>query len=282
MRYIPLKETKPKEVLIGKDYTLEQWDKEAKILLDRLKIAQNETARNKIIDDNKYFWGKLKEWLLSLSDQKCWFSEAKDCFNYWHVEHFRPKKDSKELDGTKHCGYWWLAFEWDNFRICGGVGNTKKGTFFPLQDESKRVVISGGDLRYESPLLLDPANSHDTSLLYFNMEGRAIPDPSIISNWETDRVVRSVERYNLDFPALMDKRKTVWNDCWKHIQDYLQELEKLHKGDQDNPIARHELQSKADAIIKLTCGDKEFSAVARACILSTGDPRVLRFAKQFK
>lgn len=54
MRYIPLKETKPKEVLIGKDYTLEQWDKEAKILLDRLKTAPNETVRNKIIDDNKY------------------------------------------------------------------------------------------------------------------------------------------------------------------------------------------------------------------------------------
>jgi uncharacterized protein (TIGR02646 family) len=276
MRYIPLEDKIPEQVLIDKDYTLQQWIEKANILLEKLKSAPNETARNKIIDDNKEFWGKLKKWLLRLSDQKCWFSEAKDCSSYLHVEHFRPKKDSKELDGKKHCGYWWLAFNWQNFRICGSVVNTKKGTFFPLQDESKRVLSPDGDLRYEFPLLLDPANPYDPGLLYFNMEGRAIPHPSITSNWERDRVVRSVERYNLDFPALMDKRKTVWNDCWKHIQDYLQELEKLYEGDQDNPMARCKLASKADAIKKLTYKDKEFSAVARACVLSTGDPRVTR------
>jgi uncharacterized protein (TIGR02646 family) len=266
MRYIPLKDERPDQ----------DWIDRANTLLAELKAAPDEIARNKIIDNNSEFWGKLKEWLLDLSNQKCWFSEAQDCFSHLHVEHFRPKKNSKELDGTKHSGYWWLAFDWQNFRICGSVGNTKKGTFFPLRDEVKRALSPQDDLRYESPLLLDPANPHDPDLLFFNMEGRAIPNPDIVDDWEKERVLRSVERCNLDFPALMDKRKAVWSDCWTHIQGYLEELEKLHASDNDNPIARHEVGAKAAAIKKLMQGNKELSAVARACVLSTGDPRVTR------
>jgi uncharacterized protein (TIGR02646 family) len=266
MRYIPLKDKTPDQ----------DWIDRANTLLAELKVAPNEAARNKIIDDNSEFWGQLKGWLLELSGQKCWFSEAEDCFSHLHVEHFRPKKNSKELDGTKHGGYWWLTFDWKNFRICGSVGNTKKGTFFPLRDEAKRALNPNDDLRYESPLLLDPANPHDPDLLFFNMEGRAIPHPSIVDDWEKKRVLHSVERCNLDFPALMNKRKSVWSNCWTQIQDYLQELEKLYANDSDNPIARHEVGAKAAAIKELLQSNKELSAVARACVLSTGDQRVIR------
>jgi hypothetical protein len=54
-------------------------------------------------------WGELKNWLLALSHQKCWFSEAKDSFQYWDLEHFRPKANAKNLDGSEREGYWWLA-----------------------------------------------------------------------------------------------------------------------------------------------------------------------------
>lgn len=273
MKYIRLKAPKP-----GSEYyeEFQKWDAKAKKLIEALKSAPDMEARKKIIDDNKTVWGELKEWLLSLSNQRCWFSEAEDCFTHWDVEHFRPKKTAKSEDGTEYDGYWWLAFDWTNFRICGNVGNRKKGTYFPLQDESKRVSSPDDDYRYEPYLLLDPVNAHDSSLLFFDMEGKAIPDPSIVSEWEKKRVVESVKRFKLDFPALENKRRTIWNNCWNCIQKYLEELEKLYKGDKDNPVARQELANKADAIKELIDGSTELSSVARACILSTNDPRVTR------
>lgn len=89
-------------------------------------------ARNKFIDDHSLHWGKLKPWLEALSLGKCWFSEAKELFSHYDVEHFRPKKEAKVLDGTVRDGYWWLAFDYTNFRLCGNVGNRKKGGWFPL------------------------------------------------------------------------------------------------------------------------------------------------------
>ncbi|WOD41910.1 hypothetical protein [Nodosilinea sp. E11] len=276
MRHIRLE--KPVQ---GSEYyeDFQKWDTKAKQLIEELKAAPDMKARKQIIDDNKTFWGELKAWLLSLSNQRCWFSEAQDCFSHWEVEHFRPKKTTKDETGKEYDGYWWLAFDWNNFRICGNVGNRKKGTYFPLQDESKRVLKPEDDYRYEPCLLLDPINAHDSSLIFFNMEGEAIPDPHIASEWERKRVVESVKRFRLDFPALERKRGIVWNNCWNCIQKYLEELDKLYKGDQDNPIARQELANKADAIKELVSGATELSSVARACVLSTNDPRVIRLLR---
>jgi hypothetical protein len=266
MRHIPFNDPPPDP----------EWIATANKLLEDLKAAPNSEERKKIIDSNSKVWGNLKEWLLTLSDQKCWFSEAKDCFSHWDVEHFRPKKSAKDLDGTEHDGYWWLAFDWRNFRICGNAGNRKKGTFFPLREGCVRVTAPDDDLRFEDPLLLDPADDHDPTLLSFTVEGRAISSPHIHDEWEQLRVTSSVERYNLDFPPLMNKRKVVWQDCWQHIQGYLEELGKYHK-DKNNVIARDKLREKAGDIRKMLKADQECSAVARACLLSTPDPRLRSF-----
>lgn len=270
MRYIPLKPPLP-----GSKYYTDyiEFVKKADDLLVELRAAPTAQARNDIIDQNKALWGKLKDWLLSLSYGKCWFSEAKDCFQYWDVEHFRPKKTAKDLDGTQHEGYWWLTFQWQNYRICGKVGNTKKGTFFPLRDGCNRISNPDGDMRFEDPLLLDPSDEDDPLLLSFNVDGRAVPNPSITDEWERLRVTYSVERYNLDFPPLMDKRKVIWNECWQHIQKYIDELGKYQR-DRSNVIAKEGFKREAGNIRKLINADQELSAVARACILSTGDSRL--------
>lgn len=107
----------------------EAWRKKAGELLQAMKDASTNEERHAIIDRNQAFWGQIKEWLLELSHGKCWFSEAKDCFNYWHVEHFRPKKIRQEqrwhggrrilvaglrLDQLPHlrrCRQWYMCFE---------------------------------------------------------------------------------------------------------------------------------------------------------------------------
>jgi uncharacterized protein (TIGR02646 family) len=248
------------------------WLDKANELLRQLRHAPDASARNKIIDDNSSVWADLKPRMLTLSHGKCWFSEAKDCFSHWDVEHYRPKKVAKDADGSVHDGYWWLAFDWNNLRICGNAGNRKKGTFFPLRPGSSRIAPFG-DVRNEDPQLLDPVDQDDPLLLSFNLEGRAIPAAHITDDWEKERVKYSVERYNLDFPQLMDKRKTVWGECWNRIEEYLKELQFYH-ADKTNMVARDRYKQALRHVRELMRDDQELSAVARACVLSTGDSRV--------
>jgi hypothetical protein len=99
------------------------------------------------------------------------------------VEHYRPKKSEKDADGTEHEGYWWLTFDWHNFRICGGAGNRKLGSFFPLRTGCLRCAPLA-DHRLEDQQLLDPADEHDPALLSFTMEGRAMAATKIGDEWE--------------------------------------------------------------------------------------------------
>lgn len=265
MRHIPLNDPPPDL----------NWIAKADRLLVALKAAPDAKARKDIIDANSRVWGELKDWLLSLSHQKCWFSEAKDCFSHWDVEHFRPKKSARDEDGTEHDGYWWLAFNWQNFRICGNAGNRRKGTYFPLRTGSHRVVNPDDDLRLENPLLLDPTDADDPNLLTFDLEGKASP-ASGLDTWDQTRVDYSVQRYNLNFGPLEDKRKVVWNDCWNHIEQYRSELRYVSQSGGNNPCAHTLLKEKAKAIREMVKAEKELSAVARACVLSSGDPRITR------
>lgn len=250
-----------------------QWLAQANRLLADLRAANTKAARDAIIDDNANVWKSLKPWLLELSSQKCWFSEAKDCFSHWDVEHYRPKKYAKDADGTTHDGYWWLSFDWRNLRICGNAGNRMKGTYFPLRTGCTRIGPSG-DVRHEDPQLLDPADPDDPGLLSFNVEGRAIPAAHLTDAWERERVTYTVERCNLDFGPLADKRKVVWAECWNRITEYLEELTTYHK-DKTNVIARDRYRRAMEQIREMVKDDKELSAVARACVLGSGDPRVV-------
>ncbi|MCT0247377.1 hypothetical protein [Synechococcus sp. CS-205] len=193
------------------------------------------------------------------------------------MEHYRPKKSAKDLDGTSHEGYWWLAFAWENYRICGNAGNRKKSTFFPLRNGCARVG-ENGDIRYEVPMLLDPVDEDDPVLLFFDIEGHAIPAPHINNDWERSRVEYSVERYNLDFPPLMDKRKTVWAECWNRVQEYRRELCMCEK-DPTNAVACDRVKQAAKRIRVMMREEQELSAVARACVQSTGDERLAGFLR---
>lgn len=275
MRYIPLLECQPgKDGDAAENAKITAWLTKAENLKKEMEAAPDDDARKKIIDDNSAFWGEMKNWLLKLSHNKCWFSEAKDCISHWEVEHFRPKKSIKDDNGTEPIGYWWLAFDWQNYRICGNVPNRKKGSYFPLKKSCKRAG-PGEDYRTEKPLLLDPADPDDPSLISFDLSGNAILSPDITDPWEVDRVNYSIERYNLNsYSLLVDQRKLVWSDCWNLIRQYLSELDCYYRT--DSPIAHQMYREKAKQIRGLVKEEKPFSSVARACILSTGDKRVMR------
>ena len=176
-----------------------------------MQTASETKARNKLIDDNSDHWGKLKPWLLALSAGKCWFSEARDIYSHMDVEHFRPKKEAKGIDGNSHDGYWWLAFDYTNFRACGNVGNRKKGGWFPLKAGSLCSSYGNRCEESETHYLLDPIDADDVNLLAFDEEGKAMaaPDTSV---WEKNRVDETIKRLKLnEHEALAEERRKVWS-----------------------------------------------------------------------
>ena len=220
MRYIPLLKQTPSE----------KWLKRAtKAIADIEALSADRDARNKLIEKKAAIWKAQKDWLLELSDQKCWFSEAKDCFQDWDVEHYRPKKSAKDLDGNERDGYWWLSLDWKNFRICGRVGNVKKGTFFPVKgtvaDENHR---------------------------------------GLVDDWNKSRVEVSVRQYKLYYDKLELMRKDVWDTCTA----LMHEIQNLMLENANNPSARKttQIEEKIETLASYTHHSKVCSSVAIACL----------------
>jgi len=240
--------------------------------LATLDAAGKTKERNELIDRNSDHWGKLKPWLLKLSDGKCWFTEARDLASHFTVEHFRPKKSARNVKGPDRDGYWWLAFEYMNFRIAGTVPNCKKGVWFPLRYGSPVSTFARRCEGDEDQHFLDPTNAHDVTLLAFDEEGKAVPAPGI-SRWEYIRVKRTVERLKLtEHHALSEERRKVWQKTSKLINKYQSALSEART----SATARERVKSTAREIACLTKPESELSSVARWCLFLRNDPQLSR------
>lgn len=228
--------------------------------------------RNELIDNHCAHWGKLKPWLLALSDGKCWFTEARDIASHLDVEHFRPKKSARNVKNSDRDGYWWLAFNYMNFRIAGTVPNRKKGTWFPLRYGSPCSTFKRRCESDEVTHFLDPTNAHDVTLMAFDEEGKAVPAPGI-SRWDYVRVRRTVQRLKLtEHQLLAEERRKVWQRVSKHINDYKQALSEVRH----SAAARERVKSLAREISNLAKPNAELSAVAKWCVLLRNDPQLNR------
>ncbi|HEV2149941.1 MAG TPA: hypothetical protein VGR37_21265 [Longimicrobiaceae bacterium] len=261
-------------------WTRERWDAwlaKSKRLLAELAAydaAGDRDARNALIDDNSAHWGELKEWLLSLSAGKCWFSDVRDLFSHYDVEHFRPKKEAKARNGAKRDAYWWLAFDYTNFRICGNVGNRKKGAWFPLKLGSLCSTYAAPCEESEECYLLDPIEPGDVALVAFDEEGKVVPLPSA-STWEHDRVVETVKRLKLNEHArLAEERRKIWQKMDRLIGEFLVARDRCRSG--NNPAARAKLADVCTAIRDMTNPAAELSSVARWCLALRNDAQLTR------
>ena len=255
MRHVPLLDNQPPQ----------EWLTRAATATAEIEAEADPEARKTLINAKSKVWGDLKDWLLGLSKQKCWFSEAKDCFQDWDVEHFRPKSSAKNLDGSEREGYWWLSFDWKNMRVCGRVGNNKKGMFFPLGSEF--AASSGNrDTDEEVPYLLDPIVKADCALLSFNRLGEAVPAPGA-DVWSTKRVNMSVQRYKLDYDKLELQPETIWEICVALVN----EIQNLMLEQSHNPGAakKARIEEKIHQLASLTRRSSVCSSAAIACLQKT-------------
>lgn len=255
----------------------DDWCYKAEELTKKLNGLDSTEERKKLIDKNKDLWRELKTWLLQLSHDKCWYSEAKEIFSFYDIDHFRPKSCAKQLDDTKREGYWWLAFDWRNYRISGNIGNRPhrgeddrvrgKRDYFPLKTGSSVAISPEYDLRDEIIYLLDPTDPDDPLLLTFDESGYPKPAASD-ETWGCKRAKVTIELLHLDYRPLVDERKKIWTNCSLLIREAQNSM-----GGQSEVISATE-QEKVKNIFKklreMVSEKAELSSTARACLLSSG------------
>ncbi|KAA1015115.1 HNH endonuclease [Paraburkholderia panacisoli] len=166
-------------------------------------------------------WTQLKKWLAAFSGYKCWYCEAKNPRAPLDVDHFRPKLGIT-VDGIKlagHSGYYWLAYEWSNFRLscqrCNRPEKDEADTLhgkaneFPIEDEAHRCQVSAAPLAAESPRLLDPCVQADCELLAHGIDGEvkaAAPD----GTWESQRADYTIKQLGFNEWNTPESKRSRW------------------------------------------------------------------------
>jgi hypothetical protein len=252
------------------------WIAQADVVTASLRAAVTEDERKQIIKDNETLWRdpRIHQWLLDQFHNKCWYSEAADCVSPDHVDHFRPKgRVKQELGGTTAEGYWWLAFDWRNYRICGHLLNSKKGDLFPISEGERCKPGNEVSLRLEAPILIDPI-SDQARLISFDIDedGCVAVLAAKSTAAEEARVEKTIEILGLNArDKLNKKRKTKWDDAMQHIADFVG-AQATHGA---QCLAMIQQATAKSELRKLVAYEAEFSSVAEACV-DKNAPEALR------
>lgn len=243
------------------------WIKEADALKQQLVDAADEDARKKIVEENKTFWRdqRIHKWLLEQFHNKCWYSEAADCVSPDHVDHFRPKgRIRDEETKTTEEGYWWLAFDWRNYRISGHLLNSKKGDLFPITHGCRCSPNDDASLRLECPVLIDPTKD-EARLISFEADEdacTAIPAAGI-ADYERNRAEQTIRIIGLN---LRDKLNQKRSGTWKRALAKISDFKSAQQTEGAQALALLQQRNAKKELREMVAYDVEFSSVAEACI----------------
>jgi hypothetical protein len=195
--------------------------------------------------------------------------------SYNAVDHFRPKNSVAECKG--HTGYWWLAFDWTNYRFsctfCNTYGSRQargteggKHNHFPLWDDSRRAWKPKDRLLSEQPLLLDPISASDPPLLWFDPDGSAVPHPrcGAEDSYLYSRARNSIRFYHLNQPDILERRQAICRELIRLVD----QADLLYSSYEDGDMtARAALASNLAALRNAISEKAEYSATARAMLM---------------
>lgn len=250
----------------------QDWIDKAQQLTNQLLSAPGVSGKNSIIDSNESCWRELKDQLLELSHNKCWYSESKENYSYMHVDHFRPKKSAIGIDKKDKGGYWWLTFNWKNFRMCGAVGNVNKRDKFAVF--RNKACKPSDNIDDEIVYLLDPTNVQDVLKLTFNSNGEIMPLNE--SGWKNKQAEYTITTLKLNVKMLKEARKSIWNKCYNIVKETQQLMDECDINPSSHKSAQ--IEEKLSRIKEMVNAESEFSATVKACLLSTGVDWVISVA----
>ena len=240
------------------------WVADAEAVTDQLRITTTEAERKAIIEKHEKLWrdDRIRNWLLQQFNNKCWYTEAYDSVSAIHVDHYRPKGRVRDLDGKEYEGYWLLAFDWKNYRICGQLINVKKSDVFPIVEGSRANSTDPVSLKLEAPVLIDPLTDETRLITYEKDEDgcRAVPAAGI-SNTEKYRAEKTIELLGLNIRDRLNQKRTIyWDKCLMEIADY--------KGAQGAIYVLQKIYqvSALNRLKEMVAYAAEFSSVSEACI----------------
>ena len=171
-------------------------------------------------------WGELKDYLLRCFEGKCAYCEARiETVSHGEVEHYRPK--AKVEEDENHPGYYWLAYEEENyFPACSKCNGARaKMNHFPIEEGSPRARTPEDRIDLEIPLLLNPYRDDFLDHLRFKQVyvGEFL---SCTVEGKSRKGEESINVYNLKRRPLLAERG---RECGKAISDVLSNIVSLGK-----------------------------------------------------
>jgi len=173
------------------------------------------------------------------------------------VEHYRPKAEVTRWEGSPplvsnappkevrvSSGYWWLAFDWNNYSLaCGPCNQGWKRNLFPVRDP--RAPHAEGMEAHEVALLVDPMSPFRTAD-HFSWT------PLGIMNAESERGAATIITCGLNRDALVTLRA-------RTARNVLDELERLRRALRSSGTA----EGHRRALRELCAPESEFAGMNR-------------------
>jgi hypothetical protein len=256
---------------------------EALKVLSEVLLGWPEELRSEFIEglrDETWAHPEVLAALRSIVGNKCWYSETHLEGADPNVDHFRPKGRVREVDpelnNTKKTsdGYWWLAFDQQNYRLAAMHANQRridkntaggKWDYFPIRGGRSTEGTPWPNI-HEDILALDPCAAIDVALLAFDPDGN--PCPARTNDKEPDP--RDVERVKATVWLYHLNKKEISNRRRDYVQDIRKDLKKADADFQlwDRYSANPDLQARASfdqkiAEIKTKLSDRAAFAGAK-------------------
>ncbi|HEX7331392.1 MAG TPA: hypothetical protein VF290_07825 [Pyrinomonadaceae bacterium] len=229
LRYVERKMKEAYESSIAEGKTSDEVEKAVK------------AARTAAIQNKSDLWSYAGHHVKSIMHEKCWYCETKEVRSDMPVDHFRPKNSVAEC--PTHPGYWWLAFHWENYRYSCTFCNSRrvdvenqtaggKQDHFPIIQPPAWAGDPDADWQAERPVLLDPTNLDDVSLLTYHENGYPRETCQDETADEHLRARQSIYFYHLDHIKAVRARKILAVKIRDHVEN-IDRLERLRQAGQD-------------------------------------------------
>lgn len=244
---------------------IQDWLDRADALTQQLIAAPDTAARNTIIDAHENMWSEIKQHLCNIGHRKCWYSESINDGTHCHVDHFRPKKKVLfEGDNIDKGGYWWLAFDWLNYRYSGPAPNVRKKDYFHVNNKANTYTDS---LEAEDIRFLDPTHIDDPEKLIYDIDGKISPKATDINSLDYIKAEYTIRRMNLQMEGLVEGRR----DKFREAANLIRQLKNLlhHQNVTPDPARLVKIREQMKKLRTMASRKSEYSAAVKYCLKSS-------------